>query len=187
VVRDATLRSEQLIDGLLTLARTGAAPPSQQAVDLAELSARVIDRLAPEADSQELALDLSLEPAPVRGASTLLERLVENLVQNASQYNVHGGWISVVTNTDGTHAFLRVANSGPPVPPEVVASLFDRFRRLDGSGEHRPGFGLGLSIVDAVARAHQGTATAEAQPDGGLLVTVQLPAAAVPATVLTTS
>ena len=66
--------------------------------------------------------------------------------------------------------------------------LFDRFRRLDGSGEHRHGFGLGLSIVDAVARAHHGTATAEAQPDGGLLVTVELPAAAaVPAPVLTTS
>jgi signal transduction histidine kinase len=188
VVRDATIRSEQLVDGLLTLARTGAAPPAQQSVDLADLTARVIDRLAPEADSRELALDLSLDPAPVRGASALLERLVENLVQNASQYNERGGWISVATKTEGEHAVLRVANSGPAVPPEVVESLFDRFRRLDGSADHRHrGFGLGLSIVDAVARAHEGTATAEAQPDGGLLVTVQLPAAAVPAPVLTSS
>jgi signal transduction histidine kinase len=70
----------------------------------------------------------------------------------------------------------------------MVEGLFDRFRRLDGSADHRPrGFGLGLSIVDAVARAHEGTATAEAQPDGGLLVTVQLPAAAVAAPVLTAS
>ncbi len=188
VVRDATIRSEQLVDGLLTLARTGAAPPAQQSVDLADLSALVIDRLAPEADSQELALDLSLDPAPVRGASALLERLVENLVQNASQYNERGGWISIVTKAEDSEAVLRVANSGPLVPPEVVASLFDRFRRLDGAGEHRHrGFGLGLSIVDAVARAHQGTATAEAQPDGGLLVTVRLPAATVPAQVLTAS
>jgi signal transduction histidine kinase len=188
VVRDATIRSEQLVDGLLTLARTGAAPPSQQSVDLADLTARVIDRLAPEADSRELALDLSLDPAPVRGASALLERLIENLVQNASQYNERGGWISVATKTEGKHAVLRVANSGPAVPPEVVESLFDRFRRLDGSADRRPrGFGLGLSIVDAVARAHEGTAVAEAQPDGGLLVTVQLPAAAVPAPVLTAS
>jgi signal transduction histidine kinase len=188
VVRDATIRSEQLVDGLLTLARTGAAPPSQQSVDLADLTARVVDRLAPEADSRELALDLSLDPAPVRGASALLERLIENLVQNASQYNERGGWISVATKTEGKHAVLRVANSGPAVPPEVVESLFDRFRRLDGSADHRPrGFGLGLSIVDAVARAHAGTAVAEAQPDGGLLVTVELPAAAVPAPVLTSS
>ncbi|HEY5164483.1 MAG TPA: ATP-binding protein, partial [Acidimicrobiia bacterium] len=150
--------------------------------------ARVIDRLAPEADSQELALDLSLDPAPVRGASALLERLVENLVQNASQYNHRAGWISVVTKTEASQAVLRVANSGPLVPPEVVSSLFDRFRRLDGTGDHRHrGFGLGLSIVEAVARAHDGTATAEAQPDGGLLVTVRLPAATVPAPVLTPS
>jgi signal transduction histidine kinase len=188
VVRDATIRSEQLVDGLLTLARTGSAPPAQQSVDLADLSARVIDRLAPEADSQELALDLSLDPAPVRGASALLERLVENLVQNASQYNQRGGWISVVTKTEASQAVLRVANSGPLVPPEVVSSLFDRFRRLDGASDHRHrGFGLGLSIVDAVARAHAGTATAEAQPDGGLLVTVRLPAATVGAPVLTRS
>src|SRR5581483_1245498 len=114
--------------------------------------------------------------------------LVENLVQNASQYNRPGGWISVVTTTEDGDAVLRVANSGPVVPPELVASLFDRFRRLDGTGDqpHR-GFGLGLSIVDAVARAHQGSATAEAQPDGGLLVTVRLPAAAVPEPVLTPS
>ncbi|HSO96568.1 MAG TPA: ATP-binding protein [Acidimicrobiia bacterium] len=188
VVRDATIRSEQLVDGLLTLARTGAAPPAPEPVDLADLAARVIDRLAPDADRQELALDLSLDPAPVRGASALLERLVENLVQNASQYNQRGGWIAVTTTTDGDHALLRVANSGPPVPPQVVASLFDRFRRLDPTAEgHHRGFGLGLSIVDAVARAHEGTATAEAQPDGGLLVTVDLPAAPLPTPVLTRS
>ncbi len=122
-------------------------------------------------------MDLSLEPAPVRGDAALLERLVENLVQNALQYNHHGGWVSVATRRDGETVALRVANSGPPVPPEVVGSLFERFHRLDGNhGQGRRGFGLGLSIVEAVARAHGGTTTAEAQPDGGLLVTVELPA-----------
>jgi len=183
VVRDATRRSEALVDGLLMLARTGAVARPEQAVDLADVSARVVDRLAPEADALELALDLSLDPAQVRGDRVLLERLVENLVENALRYNEHGGWISVSTGVDGDTAALRVANSGRSVPPEQVASLFERFRRLDEGG-HEPGhrsFGLGLSIVDAVARAHGGSATAEAQPDGGLLVVVTLPAAAVPA------
>ncbi|HEV3451519.1 MAG TPA: histidine kinase dimerization/phospho-acceptor domain-containing protein, partial [Acidimicrobiia bacterium] len=97
VVRDATIRSEALVDGLLTLARTGAAPSTDRAVDLADVTAEVIDRLAPEADALELALDLSLEPAPVRGDRALLDRLVENLVENALRYNTHGGWISVAT------------------------------------------------------------------------------------------
>jgi len=181
VVRDATIRSQALVDGLLTLARTGAAPAAARAVDLAEVAAQVVDRLAPDADDLELALDLSLDAAPVRGDGALLDRLVENLVENAMRYNEHGGWISVATRADATTASLRVANSGPQVPPAAVASLFDRFRRLDDWDPRRGrrGFGLGLSIVDAVARAHGGTATAEAQPDGGLLVIVELPAAVV--------
>ena len=183
VVRDATLRSQALVDGLLMLARTGAVAPPEQPVDLADVTVRVVDRLAPEADALELALDLSLDPAQVRGDRVLLERLVENLVENALRYNEHGGWISVATGADATTASLRVANSGPHVPPDAVASLFDRFRRLD-DWDHQQGhrsFGLGLSIVDAVARAHGGSATAEAQPDGGLLVIVELPAAVSPA------
>jgi signal transduction histidine kinase len=181
VVRDATIRSQALVDGLLTLARTGAAPAAARAVDLAEVAAEVVDRLAPSADELELALDLSLDRAPVRGDAALLDRLVENLVENALRYNEHGGWVSVATGADAATASLRVANSGPLVPPEAVASLFDRFRRLDDWDPRRGrrGFGLGLSIVDAVARAHGGTATAEAQPDGGLLVIVELPAAVV--------
>ena len=183
VVRDATLRSQALVDGLLMLARTGAVAPPEQPVDLADVTVRVVDRLAPEADALELALDLSLDPAQVRGDRVLLERLVENLVENALRYNEHGGWIALSTGVDGDTASLRVANSGPLVPPERVASLFERFRRLD-DWDHQHGhrsFGLGLSIVDAVARAHGGSATAEAQPDGGLLVIVELPAAVVSA------
>lgn len=72
----------------------------------------------------------------------------------------------------------RVANGGRPIPPEQVAGLFEPFRRLDGdrTGSDR-GAGLGLSIVRSVAAAHGGTASARAIPDGGLEVTVDLPAA----------
>jgi signal transduction histidine kinase len=183
VVRDATMRSEALVDGLLTLARTGAAPSPTATVELAGLTAEVVDRLAAQADSLQLSLDLALEPVSVRGDRILLDRLIANLVENAIRYNERDGWISVATSAEAGTASLRVANSGPPVPAEQVASLFERFRRLDDwdPDQGRRGFGLGLSIVDAVARAHGGSATAEAQPDGGLLVVVQLPSADVPA------
>ena len=89
----------------------------------------------------------------------------------------------MTSGTDQGTVSLRVANSGPPVPPEAVARLFERFRRLDAwdHQQGRRGFGLGLSIVDAMAHAHGGSATAEAQPGGGLLVVVELPAAVVAA------
>ena len=69
-----------------------------------------------------------------------------------------------------------ISNTGPKVPQDVAAELFEPFRRLDadrtGSGE---GAGLGLSIVVAITRAHGGTVALRPNPDGGLTVRVQLP------------
>ena len=170
VVRDATLRSQALVDGLLMLARTGAVAPPETPVDLADVSARVVDRLAPEADTLELALDLSLDPARVRGDRVLLERLVENLVENALRYNQHGGWISVSTTVDGDTASLRVANSGPLVPPEQVARLraLPPPRRLDRAPESPQ---LRARPLDrrrrCTARAHGGSAPLRPHPTAG--------------------
>jgi signal transduction histidine kinase len=73
---------------------------------------------------------------------------------------------------------VRVANSGPPIPQDQVATLFDPFRRLhpDRTGSDR-GAGLGLSIVRSVATAHGGHATDKSLAEGGLEVTVELPVA----------
>ena len=71
---------------------------------------------------------------------------------------------------------MSVANGGPVVPPEEVDSLFEPFRRLGGRTRSDRGVGLGLSIMRAVATAHGGTVHAEARQDGGLVVTVSLPA-----------
>jgi signal transduction histidine kinase len=115
--------------------------------------------------------------APVAGDRALLELLVANLVENAVRHNRPGGWVEVDTGRAGTTSVVRVANGGPPIPPDQVATLFEPFRRLeaDRTGSDR-GAGLGLSIVRSVATAHGGTTTAKALPDGGLEVRVELPA-----------
>jgi signal transduction histidine kinase len=85
-------------------------------------------------------------------------------------------------------AFIDVANGGPLIPPELVPSLFEPFRRLsdqtlpdqtlaDRAGSP-DGMGLGLSIVRSVALAHRGHATARPLPAGGLEITVSLPGCA---------
>lgn len=88
-----------------------------------------------------------------------------------------GGWLDVETATEAGSAVLVVSNSGPLVAADAVETLFLPFRRLQGerTGPSR-GFGLGLSIVRAVATAHGGDVSAEARPAGGLTVTVALPA-----------
>lgn len=175
-VRDATERSERLVDSLLVLARSDAAYLTTERCDLAELTREALERLATEADARELALDLSLEPAEINGDRALLERLAGNLVENAVRHNIDGGWITLTTSRDGDRVQLRVANSGTTLHASQVDMLFDRFRRADDARDRgTPGFGLGLSIVESVARAHRGTVRAEPLPDGGLLMAVELP------------
>ena len=176
-VRDATIRSERLIDSLLTLARSDAATPADDLCDLALLARTAVDRVAPEADGRRLGLELDVEPAVVVGDRSLLDRLVGNLVENAVRYNSDGGWLSVQTRREGDAAVLRVANSGARVEPSELGRLTRRFygaRR--GPVPEQRSFGLGLSIVEQVARAHGGSLELVARDEGGLEATVHLPA-----------
>jgi signal transduction histidine kinase len=178
-VRDAVDRSEGLIDGLLLLARSQQGAGPTEPVDLAGVVSTALDQAVGEIAGAGLHVRRDLQPAVVTGNRVLLERLAVNLVQNAVRHNVEGGWMEVVTGRSGDRARLTVHNGGHPVPPEQVAGLFEPFRRLgpdrvDGGRGH----GLGLSIVQAVATAHDGTIEAAARPDGGLSVTVELPEAA---------
>jgi signal transduction histidine kinase len=117
--------------------------------------------------------------APTLGNAVLLERLVQNLVENGVHHNVSDGWVRVTSSTrpDGW-VELVVTNTGPVVPPYELPGLFEPFRRLATDRlATRTGAGLGLSIVRAVARAHGGQVHAAPRAGGGLVVTVTLPAA----------
>jgi signal transduction histidine kinase len=106
----------------------------------------------------------------------LLERVVQNLVQNAVAYNVEGGWVSVRTATNVGHVEVAVTNTGPVVPAYEVPALFEPFRRLRNRVGSADGTGLGLSIVRSVAITHGGAVTATPREGGGLVVRVTLPA-----------
>jgi signal transduction histidine kinase len=170
-------RHERLIDGLLMLADAENAITERSPVDLADVAGHVLEQNGPS----EVTLRPDLRPAPTTGDPILLERLTQNLVENAIRHNVADGWISVSTTTSSGSAVLTVANTGPVVPAYEIETLFQPFRRLrreriDGGR----GFGLGLSIVRAVARAHGGDAQAQPRQGGGLTVTVSLPVAPPP-------
>jgi signal transduction histidine kinase len=166
-------RHERLIDGLLTLADSENPVTEQALVDLRDVAGHVLDQ-TPVGDL--VVADRLLDPAPVVADPVLLERLVQNLVENAVRHNRPGGWLSVSTGVSSGFAALTVTNTGPVVAPYELETIFEPFRRLGGDrvGSER-GFGLGLSIVRAVARAHGGDVIAVSRPGGGLTVTVQLP------------
>ncbi len=191
-------RHERLIDGLLTLADSEQQVVERTPVDLAEIAGHVLDQAAGTA---ELAVRRRLAPAPTAGDPVLLERLTHNLVENAVRHNLpSGGEIEVSTGWVDGRATLVVVNTGPVVPNYDIETIFQPFRRLrqervaarrsgaerggpaDRAGATR-GFGLGLSIVRAVAQAHGGAVYAHPRNGGGLVVTVALPplGASVPA------
>jgi signal transduction histidine kinase len=176
-VLEANQRSERLIEGLLTLARSERQLRAIEPLDLDLAAADALSEAAGEVERLGLRVSPFLGRGRVAGDPALLERLVANLVENAVRHNRPGGWIKVDTGRAGPLAVVRVANSGPRIPPDQVDTLFEPFRRLhpDRTGSNR-GAGLGLSIVRSVATAHGGHARAHALEEGGLEVTVELPA-----------
>ena len=111
----------------------------------------------------------------------LIERLVANLLDNAVGHNVAGGHVQVSTGVKDGRAVLSVTNTGPLIPPAEVDRLFQPFQRLDPRrANHKNGHGLGLSIVRAIATAHDATITAQPLPDGGLSLSVSFPQPASP-------
>ena len=171
-------KSEELIEALLTLARSDRGPGPAELVDLPTAVEDAIDLIAPAAAARQIRIDTALQNAQVSGDRVLLERLVSNLIDNAVKHNVTGGWVLASTRTDAGTAELTIANSGEHIPADQVTGLFEPFRRLCGRTGNRPGTGLGLSIVASVANAHGGHAQAHARPDGGLDVQITLPATA---------
>ncbi|MBT2405437.1 MULTISPECIES: HAMP domain-containing sensor histidine kinase [unclassified Streptomyces] len=170
-------RSEQLVEGLLLLARSDNQIVERKPVDLAEVASRAIDQAREEAAAKGVEIRGERGPAVVQGSGVLLERIALNLVQNAVRYNVpEDGWVEVTTEAQHGLAVLLVSNTGPVVPAYEVDNLFEPFRRLrtERTGSDK-GVGLGLSIARSVARAHGGRIQATPREGGGLVMRVTLP------------
>ncbi|MFH9013561.1 sensor histidine kinase [Streptomyces sp. NPDC017943] len=170
-------RSEQLVEGLLLLARSDNQIVERGPVDLAEVAGQAIDQVHGEAESKGVRIRGEQKPAVVQGNGVLLERIALNLLQNAVRYNVpEDGWVEVTTDVQHGQAVLVVSNTGPVVPAYEIDNLFEPFRRLrtERTGSDK-GVGLGLSIVRSVARAHGGHIYAQPREGGGLVMRVTLP------------
>jgi signal transduction histidine kinase len=169
-VRQAVDHAERLIEALLVLARNEQARVLTDPLDLAAVAEDALEGRA----ASDITTITSLSEAAVTGDGVLLERLVNNLLDNAERYNISGGTVALSTATQGATALLRVVNTGAVVPADMVERLFQPFTRLDDRTRH-DGFGLGLTLVSSIASVHGGTIDATAIPTGGLDITIRLP------------
>jgi signal transduction histidine kinase len=165
----------RLLESLLTLASSERGLDRRESVDLSLVTEQVLLASRPELDRRELLIEADIAPAPVSGDPALVDRLVANLLDNAMDYNIPGGRVEVTTGIRAGRAVVSVANTGKDVPPEQVDRLFEPFQRLDRTAGREGHYGLGLSIVRAIATAHEASIVAHARPDGGLAVEVAFP------------
>ena len=167
-------QQQRLIEALLDLTRSERGLARQDPADIAAITSRALHAH----ELSELDSVVALEPAVATGDSTLLERLVANLVSNAIRHNIPHGRIEVATRTDAGHALLSIANTGPLIPAQELARLFQPFERLGWQPRGcADGLGLGLAIVQSIAEAHNAAVSAHARVGGGLEIAVRFPAA----------
>jgi signal transduction histidine kinase len=173
---ESGIHTEHLLEALLTLASSETGISSREPADLSEAAAAGLRAATCEAERQRLRVTTALNPAPVLGDPNLIERLAVNLLDNAVRHNTAGGTVQLTTGQQDGRAVISVANTGPVIPATEVTRLFRPFERLaTPRASNGNGHGLGLSIVAAIADAHDATITAHARPEGGLHIRISFP------------
>jgi PAS domain S-box-containing protein len=179
IERNARMQA-QLINDLLDVSRivAGKMELDRLAVDLAGVVERAVESAQREAEAKRIRVTTQVDPAagPVLGDVTRLEQIVGNILANALKFTPAEGHVDVVLDRHQGRARLRVTDSGPGIAPDVLPHVFERFRQAESSSRRRhEGLGLGLAIVRHLVETHDGIVRADNGPDGGAVVTVELP------------
>jgi len=171
VIEQAGKKASRLVDDLLDLdrLRRGQLQPEREPTDVGELA----DRLALELPSLSgHPIRIESEPMLVDVDRAKVERIVENLLNNAARHTPAGTAVQVLVTERDHGVVVVVEDEGPGVPDDVKDEIFEPFRQ---GASARGGVGIGLSLVQRFAELHGGTARVEDRPGGGARFVVTLP------------
>jgi signal transduction histidine kinase len=172
-----TRRLGRLVDALLALARAEQAPPASADVALGPVVGGRIDAWRAVAAERDISIEARVDGVVVRSVPGRLEQVLDNLLSNALDAAPPRSIVFVEARRHSAAVTLEVRDAGPGMTPEHRSRAFDRFWRADPSRKDRGGFGLGLAIVNRLVTADGGNVRLGDAPEGGLAVTMQLPAA----------
>jgi CheY-like chemotaxis protein/anti-sigma regulatory factor (Ser/Thr protein kinase) len=131
---------------------------------------------SPAHQRKHITLNVHTAPATVRGDAGRLEQVVSNVLNNAFQFTPAGGRIDVTSGVLDGRAFVRVADTGTGIDPDVLPHVFERFRQGNGTSGRERGLGLGLAIVNHLVQRHDGDISLESEGSGkGTTCTITLP------------
>lgn len=173
-IEEESARMKNLVEDLLLLARLDETRTNERtSVDLAVLAADACsDAVALDA-SRAVTLDAP-EPVVVLGNSDHLRQAVSNLVANAVKHTASGTAIDLSAHLRGTTAVITVRDHGAGLSDDALAHVFERFWQAD-TARAGTGAGLGLSIVDSIAKEHGGRARAANADGGGAVFSIEIP------------
>jgi two-component system sensor histidine kinase KdpD len=176
-IRDQARRTAQLVDNLLEMARleAGRADVRRDWQSLEELVGSSLAALEPALAGRQVEVALPTELPLVNCDGALIERVLVNLIENATKYTPPGSPIRVAARAADGAIEVAVEDRGPGLPPGRERAMFDKFTR--GNPESVvPGVGLGLAICRAIVEAHRGTIRGENREGGGARFVFTLPA-----------
>jgi signal transduction histidine kinase len=167
IIEEETLRSREIVQGLLELSRPTAV--DREDVDVRALCDEAVARLR---DAKKLeAVDIAVEgDAHVEGTAAKLRQVLMNLVQNGAEAAGRGGRVRIRIEQGDGRADIAVADSGPGLGPEAASKLFEPFFTTKATGT-----GLGLAVSQGIVRAHGGELTVGESELGGARFVVRLP------------
>lgn len=164
----------RLVDALVELARAGQPLNQAVIVQLDDVVDAAVDRAGARSGRRDRIIVHS-DAVEVTGDAHDLDRAIANLLDNALKYGADTD-IQVRVGRDDPWAVVEVRDHGPGIAPDDLQKVFDRFYRAPAA-RAAPGSGLGLAIVDQIANRHGGLVRATNAPEGGAVMTLQLPLA----------
>jgi signal transduction histidine kinase/ActR/RegA family two-component response regulator len=191
VIERSARAQRQLIEDLLDVSRivSHRLHVMREPVRLAEVVEAAVDTVRPEARTQQIEIDMTLDrSAIVLGDAGRLEQVIWNLVWNAVKFTQPSGRITVRLDQTNRQAVLTVADTGVGISSKFLPHVFDWFRQADARARSQSGLGLGLGIARHIVRLHGGSVRAESRGEGqGATFVVTLPIHVPDSTTLTQS
>lgn len=174
---EETLRLSRLVADLETLASADAAGFSlvRQTVELEPLLAGAVQEFTGPYEAEDVRLHTDLSDVQIQGDPTRIRQVVTNLLSNALKFTPPSGEVALTLRAGGERAVIRVSDTGPGIPSDEIAYVFDRFFR--GRGVRAGGSGIGLTVARELVRAHGGDIEVTSDPGQGATFEVTLPVA----------
>ena len=179
LIAGETNRLAELIGDVLDTSRIEAGTFSFRfrEVDVSQLVQDTVAALQLGQDEVHLRADVKSPMPEIRGDLDRLRQVLTNLIDNAIKYSPAGGQVEVRAYPENGRVLVDISDHGPGIAKADQKLIFEKFGRVTGSGDTRPGTGLGLFIARSIAEAHGGALEVQSAPEQGATFTLELPVA----------